>query len=120
MVPWQPGSVWTTYPYQRHVNAIGWMPISFSGKHNTITIRADSCQGDSDQPEGRCRPCKSLPDSVKFCDFVQRASNASEHTQWDYLNLQQLQSLLTRAYQNCQQLRTQVCTGDSGITYILY
>jgi hypothetical protein len=107
-VPWQPGSVWTTYPYQRHENSIGWMPISFSGKRNTITIRADSCQGYSDQLEGPCRLCKALPDSVKFRDFVQQASRASDHTQWDYLSSQQLQSLLTRANKNCRQLRTQV------------
>lgn len=75
-VPWQPGSVWTTYPYQRHENSIGWMPISFSGKRNTITICADSCQGHSDQLEGPCRLCKALPDSVKFHDFVQQASRA--------------------------------------------
>ena len=49
------------------------------------------------QLNGSCRKCTALPDSVKFRDFVQQAFNASDHTQWNYLSLEQLQSLLIKA-----------------------
>ena len=107
-VPWKLGSVWTTYPYQRHLGSIGWTPIAFSKKRNEITICADNCEGQSNQLNGSCRKCTALPDSVKFRDFVQQAFNAADHTQWDYLSSEQLQSLLVKANHNCQQLRTQV------------
>ena len=107
-VSWQLGSVWTTYPYQRHLGSIGWTPIAFSKKRNEITILADNCEGQSNQLNRSCRKCTALPDSVKFRDFVQQAFNASDHTQWDYLSSEQLQSLLTKANQNCWRLRTQV------------
>jgi len=107
-VPWKLGSVWTTYPYQCHLGSIGWTPIAFSKKRNEITICADNCEGQSNQLNGSCRKCTALPDSVKFRDFVQQAFNASDHTQWDYLSSEQLQSLLTKANQNCRRLRTQL------------
>jgi hypothetical protein len=103
-VPWQPGSVWTTYPYQRHIGSIGWTPIAFSQKHNEITIRADNCEGQSNQLNRSCRRCTALPDSLKFRDFVEQTFNALDHTQWDYLTSEQLQSLLIKANQNCRRL----------------
>lgn len=115
-VPWTLGSVWTTYPYQRHVGSIGWTPIAFSKKRNEIMICADNCEGQSNQLNGACRKCTALPDSVKFRDFVQQAFNASDHTQWNYLSSEQLQSLLIKANHNCQRLRTQV----KKLYYYLY
>jgi len=47
-IPWSPGSVWATYPYQLHeLDSIGWKPVSFIEDTNTISIRADNCTGSS-------------------------------------------------------------------------
>ena len=108
-VPWLPGSVWTTYPYQRHVGSVGWTPIAFNKKDNKISICSDHCEGSSHHLiDGACTSCKALPESRRYCDFVKHAVNAPAHTQWDYLTSDQLSSLLSKSNQNCRQLRTQV------------
>ena len=74
-VPWQPGSVWTTYPYQRHAGSVGWTPIAFSQKQNKITVCADNCEGQSNQLNRSCMRCaSSAMIHGKFCDFVQASS----------------------------------------------
>src|ERR1700683_4698323 len=84
-VPWFPGSIWTTYPYQRHTGSVGWTPIAFNKNHNTITIHSDHCKGSSRHLiNGACTRCKALPESPKYRDFVQLVVTAPAHTQWDY------------------------------------
>lgn len=108
-VPWLPGSVWTTYPYQRHAGSVGWTPIAFNKNQNKITIRSDHCEGSSRHLiDGACTACKALPDSSKYRDFVQYAAAAPAHMQWDYLTSDQLSALLSKSNNHCRQLRTQV------------
>ena len=108
-VPWTPGSVWATYPYQLHDEEfIGWKPVSFANDGKTISIRSDKCTDNSTSEEKPCRQCEGLPLSAKFCDFVDRASNASEFTNWNYLNTQQLKAALKRFSIKCHDLETQV------------
>ena len=108
-VPWLPGSVWTTYPYQRHRGSVGWTPIAFNKKNNKLTICSDHCEGSSHHLiDGACTGCKALPESQKYCDFVQHAVAAPVHTQWEYLTSDQLSSLLSKSNQNCRQLQNQV------------
>ncbi|KIM77596.1 hypothetical protein PILCRDRAFT_91040 [Piloderma croceum F 1598] len=108
-VPWTPGSIWATYPYHRHeMDSIGWMPVSFIEKTNTISICADSCIGSSTDKQLPCKPCESLPQSLKFQDFIARATEASKFSNWDYLNSQQLKALLRKLSGMCQKLKTQV------------
>ena len=105
-MPWLPGSVWTTYPYQCHAGSVGWTPIASNKKHNKITICLDHCEGSSHHLiNGACTACKALPESPKYCDFVQCAVIAPAHTQWDYLTSDQLSSLLSKS--------TNILLGDS-------
>ena len=120
MLPWLPGSVWTTYPYQCHTGAVGWTPIAFDKKNNKLTIRSDHCEGSSHYLiNGTCTGCKALPESSKYRDFVQLAVAAPAHSQWDYLTSDQLSSLLSKSNQNCRQLRTQVKKSHSVILHLV-
>jgi hypothetical protein len=82
--------------------------VSFIEKTNTIVIRADSCIGSSTGEQLPCKPCESLPQSLKFQYFIAKATEASKFAIWDYLNSQQLKALLKKLSGMCQQLKTQV------------
>ena len=104
-IPWLPGSVWTTYPYQRHAGSVGWTPIAFNKTDNKITVHSDNCEGSSHHLiDGACTTCKALPESAKYRNFVQHAVTAPAHTQWDYLTSDQLSSLLSKSNNICPQL----------------
>jgi hypothetical protein len=90
------------------MGSIGWKPVSFVEKTNIISIRADSCIGSSANKQLPCKPCESLPQSLKFQDFIARATEASKFSNWDYLNSQQLKALLKKLSGTCQKLKTQV------------
>jgi hypothetical protein len=109
VVPWAPGSVWTTYPYQRHAGSLGWEPISFNKQRNEITLRTDRCECETyNLINGSCPKCAALPHTTAFRDFVQQAGNALDHTHWNYLTTDQLRRLLSKANQDRRQLRTRV------------
>src|ERR1700735_4467373 len=96
-VNWVPGSVWDTYPYQVHTTrSLGWQPIAFSKATNSITIRIDSCIGESIQDGAACKSCAALPSSGKFRDFVDQATNISDFANWEYLSAHQLRAALRR------------------------
>ena len=83
--------------------------MSFIEETNTIFIRAENCTGSSASGEQLpCKPCEILPQSLKFQDFVKRAIEASEFTNWDYLNSRQLKALLKKLSGTCLELRTKV------------
>jgi hypothetical protein len=82
--------------------------VSFAEKTNTISIRADNCTGSSASIKLPCRSCESLPQSLKFQDFIKRATEAAEFTNWDYLNSQQLKALLKKLSGACHELQTKV------------
>jgi hypothetical protein len=82
--------------------------VSFIEDTNTISIRADNCTGSTVNQQLPCRPCGSLPQSLKFQDFIERATEASVFTNWDYLNSQQLKAVLKRLSGTCHELRIKV------------
>ena len=90
------------------MDSISWKPVSFIEKTNTIFIRADSCTGSSTNKQFPCKPCESLPQSLKFQDFIARATEASKFANWDYLNSQQLKALLKKLSGMCLKLKTKV------------
>src|SRR5882762_4967692 len=109
VVDWAPGSVWDTYPYQIHATqSLGWQPIGFPKATNTITIRADSCIGNSTQSNTACKYCGGLPATTKFQDFVNWATNVSEFAHWEYLNARQLQAAMRQLSNKCRELQTKV------------
>ena len=82
--------------------------MSFSEKTNTISIRADNCAGNSAREGLPCKPCESLPQTLKFRDFIARATEASKFVNWDYLNSQQFKALLKKLSSICHDLLTKV------------
>jgi hypothetical protein len=66
--------------------------VSFIEKTNTIVIHADNYIGSSTGEQLPCKPCESLPQSLKFQYFIARATEASKFANWDYLNSQQLKT----------------------------
>ena len=72
-IPWAPGSVWATYPYQLHeIDSIGWKPVAFIEDTNSIAICADNCTGSSVSQQLPCRPCESLPQTRFPVFFVEK------------------------------------------------
>jgi hypothetical protein len=107
-VPWEPGSVWATYPYQLHAAcSIGWTPIDFKQDSNTIAVQVDSCTGESECKDWPCLRCEGLQHTPNFRAFIQRATDASEFTNREYLSLHRFQSLLTKLLNKCRELHTQ-------------
>jgi hypothetical protein len=51
--------------------------VSFIEKTNIIVIRSDNCIGSSAGRQLSCVPCESLPQSLKFLDFIARAKAGS-------------------------------------------
>lgn len=101
--------MWATYPYQLHdAHSIGWEPVSFEKDKNKIYICAERCQGRSFIKGGPCGVCEHLPESPKFLEFVQRATESSEYTNWEYLNAVQLRAAMKRLMLRCTELQTQV------------
>ena len=116
-VDWAPGSVWDTYPYQVHAHrSLGWQPIAFSKATNTITIRTDSCTGDSKQHDTACQYCGGLPSTTTFRDFVDQATNISEFANSEYLNARQLQTAMRWLSIKCHELQIQVLFFCSSFT----
>jgi len=81
------------------------MPIAFKQASNTITIRADSCTGQSENKDLPCLRCEGMQHTPNFREFVQQAIDAAEFTNWQYLNSNQLQSLLKKLSNKCHELR---------------
>ncbi|KIM86980.1 hypothetical protein PILCRDRAFT_4223 [Piloderma croceum F 1598] len=113
-VPWAPGSIWATYPYQLHAtDSIGWKPVSFIEDTNSISIHADNCAGSSTNKKLPCRSCESLPQSLKFSDFIGQATEASKFTNCDYLDSQQLKALLEKLSDTCCELQKKLSNAKS-------
>lgn len=111
-VDWTPGSIWVSYPYHQHeVRMVGWSPIAFNSKTNTITLRSDKCSGSlsKEEFEAPCRSCRNVPYSTEFRDFIERATEAKPHTPWHYLTSDQMQGLLAKMAAELRILRTKVC-----------
>ena len=107
---WTPGSIWETYPYHQHeIWAVGWQPVSFGDEENEIFLRSDRCYGiilDTDEPP--CRECWLIEYSPNFCEVMERAKDAKDHTPWDLLTIQQTRALLQKMAGMIKSLRTKV------------
>ncbi|KAJ7163663.1 hypothetical protein C8R46DRAFT_1163839 [Mycena filopes] len=110
-VAWTPGSIWDSYPYLQHAyRDVGWEPIGFDSANNRIRIRAEDCQhpvsgGNLERP---CNPCRTVPYSNSYREFVDRSETAADHTPWDYLTAQQHKALLAKTRAELMKLRTQL------------
>ncbi|KAJ6449180.1 hypothetical protein C8R45DRAFT_1131162 [Mycena sanguinolenta] len=109
-IPWTAGSMWATYPYGLHEPGdVGWEPIHFDSKKNTIYFRSDSClapeQGGNGNP---CSHCQQLPRTSAFSKLEARAIAAKDHTPWQYLTPSQQRALITKLTKTCKELRTQL------------
>ena len=109
-IVWDPGSIWSTYPYHQHlIHTIGWTPTSFNKTENKIYLRSDKCAGElSEFDFSPCVECRMIPYSSRFKDFVQRAQEAMEYTPWDYLTSEQLQCLAKRLVCELKKLQYKV------------
>jgi hypothetical protein len=109
-ISWLPGSVWESYPYHQHaMRAVGWMPIGFDPKENKIFIRSDSCANQLfENDEVPCTRCLLVEHSPEFRRFISRATEAKEHTPWNYLTSEQLLGLLKKMAGQLKILRIKV------------
>jgi hypothetical protein len=109
-VPWLPGSIWESYPYHQHaVREVGWTPIGFDSKANMIFIRSDNCANQLfEEDEAPCTRCLIVEHSAEFKSFISRATEAKEHTPWNYLTSEQLLGLLKKMAGQLNFLRTKV------------
>jgi hypothetical protein len=109
-VSWLPGSVWETYPYHQHATrAVGWTPIGFDSEANKIFIRSDNCANQLfEEDAAPCTRCLMVEHSVEFKSFISRATEAKEHTPWNYLTSEQLLGLLEKMAGKLNFLRTKV------------
>lgn len=109
LVQWTPGLVWDTYPYQLHsVSSVDWEPIGFIKDAQQLRLHADACLDETDSVDLTCIHCSALLYTTKFWNFVDHAHDALEHTNWKYLNSQQLVILLEKYSDNCIKLHTQI------------
>ena len=109
-IMWDPGSIWSTYPYHQHlIHTMGWTPVSFNKTENKIYLRSDKCAGDlSEFDFSPCMECRMIPYSSRFKSFMKRAQEAMENTPWDYLTSEQLQRLAKRLVCDLQKLQIKV------------
>ncbi|KLO09091.1 hypothetical protein SCHPADRAFT_879793 [Schizopora paradoxa] len=111
-VDWTPGSIWSTYPFQRHEHEdLGWELIGYDKKSDPhrLLLRSVECVMENGGSSGlTCSKCHHIPYSAGFNVFRQRAIHAKENTNWRFLNSVQ-QSVLLQSYQTeARKLRTQV------------
>ena len=111
VVSWLPGSVWGSYPYHQHAEqAIGWMPIAFDSMANKIFLHSDKCVIQLfEQDKAPCTCCLLVKHSVEFKSFISRATEAKEHTLWNFLTGEQLLGLLKKMAGQLKTLHTKVC-----------
>lgn len=117
-IEWEAGSVWITYPYQRHNDdGLPWTPIGFRG--NSILLRSVDCSAilnsDREQERCTCNACFGLRNSLALNKLMDRASvdGAAAHTPWKYLNASQLQRLVELSREKNERMKLKVCLPDS-------
>lgn len=107
-VEWVPGSVWSTYPYHRHLNRdFPWEPTAIENEH-FLRIRADGCTRILSPGSTVCGPCTVVVKTSKFQKVVDRATEAATHTQQWALTHAQLLATLRKVVMQYRELRTKV------------
>ena len=109
-IVWDPGSIWSTYPYHQHlVHTTGWTPASFNKTENKIYLRSDKCAKELSKFDfSPCVECRMIPYSSRFKNFMERAQEAKEYTPWDYLTSEQLQRVAKRLVCDLKKLQNKV------------
>lgn len=113
LVEWKAGSVWDTYPYHQHAyRKYPWEPIGIENG-NWFRLRATSCarsavSAANDSPNICCSACQNIPTSDRYRKFLSRASSASDHTPWEYLNHRQLVAVCRTVVSENRKLRLKV------------
>ncbi|KAI0753375.1 hypothetical protein C8Q80DRAFT_1096770 [Daedaleopsis nitida] len=96
LVEWKPGSVWSTYPYHRHLSHdFPWQPIGVENEQ-WLRIRSDECARVLADGALVCPECKSVPQSARFATVVDRATKAPLNTQHWMLTYAQLHGALKK------------------------
>lgn len=113
LIHWQPGSVWNTYPYQRHdVQTLPWVPIGFDSDQR-LQLRSVKCrltlQSSKELQESTCSQCWAIESSSAFKKFVNSAVDPAKHTPWAYLNHRHIYELLAKATTENRLLKLKVC-----------
>ncbi|KLO07944.1 hypothetical protein SCHPADRAFT_1001296 [Schizopora paradoxa] len=111
-VDWTPGSIWTTYPFQRHEHeSLKWELIGYDKEttpHRLLLRSVDCVMEDGGSGGYTCSTCQKIPYSSSFNSFRSRATTAKENTSWRFLNAVQQRVLLESYQSEARRLRTAV------------
>lgn len=111
-VDWTPGSIWTTYPFQRHQHEnLNWELIGYdkeSTPHRLLLRSVDCVMEDGGTGGFSCSKCQNIPYSSRFKSFRSSATTAKESTNWRFLNSVQQRVLLQFYQSEARRLRTDV------------
>ncbi|TFK89183.1 hypothetical protein K466DRAFT_611332, partial [Polyporus arcularius HHB13444] len=119
LVEWLPGSIWSTYPYHRHLkHDFPWEPVAVENE-KWIRIRASTCLVHLLRPEEDvCGECTSIAHSKRLSDVMTHSAEAPLHTQhWTLTHAQLLAALqklstLQRKINDHQRLTMLLATHD--------
>ncbi|KAF9001276.1 hypothetical protein BDQ17DRAFT_1358570 [Cyathus striatus] len=71
-VLWKSGSIWTTYPYQRHeANSLSCIPIAFDHEQDKIFLRSHK-HIEEDKANDPCLNCQHIPNLNRVLKFLAR------------------------------------------------
>ncbi len=92
---WPIGDLGEQYPFQRHgysLQSLGYKFCAVEKDGSQFRVRADQCEG-TPMPNGlACPNCQVVTPTVERLSKIAR--NAEHHTNYKYLNHQQLRALL--------------------------